>query len=183
MSEDALEIKNTQNPRCPICHLPELCQYDKELFFRRMTFSEFCDKANLAGYVIPESDFRTHMMRHIYVYKAMELPEDITSENILASMIGALHTQLTKMEENGETSEPEYTKKSELMKSMLELRGKFEGAYSQKSDLSRDFKQTMSDRLKESLNEGNYLEFAKFVGKRQQAIDDGNSEKPADGKA
>lgn len=165
MKEKDLVIKNVKHARCAICHIDELCVYDRELFFRRMGFKDFAEKAVALGYNVAETDFLKHMTKHLYVYQPVEAKEDdVSSEVILTAMIAAHRAQLKQMEEAGETSEYMYTKKSDMIKSLIELRGKFDGAYTQKkSDISKDFQTEMTEKLQESIGDPNDPDFAKYM--------------------
>jgi len=158
--EKELDIRNIKASRCPICHTKELFKYDRDLFFRRMTYQEFSDLAKPKGYTIPESDFLKHMMKHVFVHQSLSIPDDLSSETILSGMIGVLRAQLKDMEEIGETNEFAYTKKAELIRNLIELRGKFEGAYIQKkSGMSKDFQAEMTEKLRDSVGDPDFAQF------------------------
>jgi hypothetical protein len=158
--EKELDIRNIKASRCPICHTKELSKHDRDLFFRRMTYQEFSEQAKSKGYAIPETDFLKHMMKHVFVYQPLDIPDDVSSENILSGIIGVLRAQLRGMEEIGETNEFAYTKKCELIKNLIELRGKYEGAYTQKkSEMSKDFQAEMTQKLSESVNDPDFAQF------------------------
>lgn len=150
MSEPGLDIRNTGNAHCMICNTPCLCQYDKDLFFRKLDFEQFLPEANRLGYKVPHADFTAHL-KHIYVYKKPDLKAEASPIDVVSGMINSLRTQLAAKEEAGETGDTEYTKKSELLKSLIELKGKFDGSYARSSDTSTSFKELLEGQIKNAL--------------------------------
>jgi|GEM_PF-7125869 len=146
--ESVLDIRNTGNARCMICNTPALCQFDRELFFRQLDFDTFLPRANALGYKVPLADFNAHL-KHIYVYKKPEIQNvNISPIDIITGMINALRFQLAAKEEADETGDNEYTKKSELLKSLIELKGKFDGSYAKSSDTSTTFKELLESQIR-----------------------------------
>ena len=68
-------------------------------------------------------------------------------------MILETREQLQQMEESEDTDKVEYTKKADLLKSLIELKGKFDGAYTQKLELTNDFKTLMVERVIASIQD------------------------------
>ena len=150
MGEPRLDIRNTGNARCMICNTPALSYYDHDLFFRELDYEQFLPKANEIGFKVPHADFITHL-KHIYVYKKIELKDNSNSTEIVSDMINSLRTQLATKEAADETGDSEYTKKSELLKSLIELKGKFDGSYNKSSDTSTNFKELLQNQLKSAV--------------------------------
>jgi len=146
----ALDIRNTGNARCMICNTAVLCQFDKDLFFRILDFEQFLPKANELGYKVPHADFVAHL-KHIYVYKKPEVKENSSPIDIVSGMINSLRSQLAAKEEADETGDSEYTKKSELLKSLIELKGKFDGSYAKSSDTSTSFKELLESQIRSAM--------------------------------
>ena len=145
-----LDIRNTGNAHCMICNTPVLCQFDRDLFFRMLDFEQFLPEANKLGYKVPHADFNAHL-KHIYVYKPPKVEENSSPIDIVSRMINSLRSQLAAKEEADETGDSEYTKKSELLKSLIELKGKFDGSYSKSSDTSVSFKEMLEGQIRNAM--------------------------------
>ena len=170
-----LVIRSKEDPKCAICNIPELSRFDDALFFRRMQFMQFCSEANKLGYVIPQKDFDLHQSKHIFVYKEKEVPRDIPSTDILIDMIAVTRAQLQQMEDSHETDKIEYTKKAELLKSLIELQGRFEGKFKEKIEVSTDFKSMLVEQMMSTVQENGTR-----VTTRQSVLTTGPAEKTID---
>ena len=150
----ALDVRNTQDRRCVICHVPDLFSYDKRMFLRQIQHSEFARVANDLGFQIPESDFRRHMERHVFVYQEDKKPEEMEAVDLLDTLVLSIRTQLDKMEMIGDVQTTEYNRKLELLQRFLELKGKFAGDVKEKVELSTDFKSMLVGQLEASTKHG-----------------------------
>jgi len=146
-TEPELDIRNTGNARCMLCNTGILAQFDRDLFFRKYSFDDFLPKANALGYSVPQADFNTHL-KHIYVFKKPDIQPNSNSTEIIGEMIGSLRAQLTAKEASDETGDSEYTKKSELLKSLIELKGKFDGSYAKNSETTTSFKDMLQNQVR-----------------------------------
>jgi len=147
------EVRNCKHPRCVICNVDALNKFDSDIFYFRINHQEFSIHANKLGFTIPQREFEIHRSKHIYIHKEIDIPKEAPASEILADMISALRAQLKRFEEAQDTETPEYTKKSELLKSLLELKGKFDGAFAQRVEVSTDFKSMMVDQLMASVKD------------------------------
>jgi hypothetical protein len=144
-------VKNTENPRCVICNVSDLSVMDTDVFYRKVAYRDFLEVANKEGYIITEKDFEAHRNKHLYIEKPTDgAPPAIESKEALDDMINALRTQLRYLESSHDTDTPEYTKKMDLIKSLLELKGRFDGQFTQKVEVTNDFRTLMLQRLTDS---------------------------------
>lgn len=147
---EELDVRNTGETHCLICQLSTLSQYDKQIFLRKMKFEQFVYLASDQGYEIPEKDFTIHLMRHLFVRKPINLQKEAPATQILAEMILALRNQLHDKEAQGDTDTQDYTRKSDLLKGLIELHGKFSGSFTNKVEFTNDFKTMMVKKITES---------------------------------
>ncbi len=148
---DELDVRNKKDPRCPLCCIPDLAQYDKEIFYRRLGHNDFVDKVR-GQYVVPEQDFRKHIA-HLYVHRPMQISANTPSVEILSELISALHSQIIMQAQAGDIDNGEYSRKLEMVKSLIELRGKYEGAFKERVEVTTDFKKLLIGRMMESIAE------------------------------
>lgn len=168
MSE-GLNIQCIKDRRCLICNVPELAQYNDEIFYYRIAPQQFLDIAKRFGYMIPMKMFVEHQEKHLYIHETTTKQSPTRSpQEMTGDMIMSLVSQLRMLEDRGRTDTLEYTKKSEMLVKLLDLRGKFEGAFTQKMELTGDFRTLMIAQLKKAIESG-------LTEKQIEAGDHGNS--------